>query len=71
MIKKYKKNDIAIVWDNSKCTHAGNCVRGLPKVFKPKERPWIQTDNSDRESIAEQVQQCPSGALTIEKIESK
>ena len=68
MIKKYNKEDIAVVWDAEKCTHAGFCARQLSEVFKPKERPWINTDHTSKERIIEQVKKCPSGALTIEKI---
>lgn len=67
MIKEYKKEDIIVVWDNSKCIHSGICAKGLPNVFKPKEKPWIQTENEAKENIVAQVHQCPSGALSIKK----
>ncbi len=65
MIKEYPKEDIKVIWDMSKCTHSANCARGLPTVFKPKEKPWIQTENDTRENIIAQVNKCPSGALAI------
>jgi len=65
MIKEYKKEELSIIWDDSKCIHAGICAKGLPTVFKPRERPWIQTENESKERIAEQVEECPSGALSI------
>lgn len=40
-MKTYPKEDIKIGWEPDKCIHSGNCVRGLPKVFDPKGRPWI------------------------------
>lgn len=64
-MKEYKKEDLTILWDASKCTHSGICARGLSSVFKPKERPWIQTDNATRDEIANQVLKCPSGALSL------
>lgn len=64
-MKEYKKEDLTILWDASKCTHSGICARGLSSVFKPKERPWIQTDNATRDEIAHQVTKCPSGALSL------
>ncbi len=67
MIKHYPKGDIAVVWDNTKCIHSGICAKGLPAVFKPKESPWVQTENATKEAIIEQVNKCPSGALTIKK----
>lgn len=68
MKKQYKKEDIAVLWDPSKCIHSGTCARGLPKVFKPRERPWIQTEDESKERIVEQVGRCPSGALKIIKV---
>jgi len=65
MSKEYTKEDLTIVWDSSKCIHAAECVKGLPAVFKPKEQPWVQTENASKEEIAEQVHKCPSGALSI------
>ncbi len=67
MIKEYIKEDLTIVWDDTKCTHSGNCVRGLGKVFNPKLRPWINTDNASKEAIRLQVGQCPSEALSIKQ----
>jgi len=68
-MKKYKKEDIDIGWDAKKCIHAGNCARGLSGVFKPKDVPWIQPENATKEQIIEQVNQCPSGALSIHNSE--
>ncbi len=65
MKKEYQKEDMTIVWDNSKCIHSGICAKGLSSVFKPKEQPWIQTDGADKETIRQQVLACPSGALSI------
>jgi len=67
MIKEYKKEDLTIVWDDSKCIHSAICVKGLPTVFKPREKPWIQTENESKERIAEQVRKCPSGALMVKE----
>jgi len=65
-MKKYQKEDVSIIWDADKCTHAGFCARQLSEVFKPRERPWIQPENATKERIIEQVKKCPSGALSIE-----
>lgn len=68
MEKLYKKEDIAVVWNAEKCIHSGNCARGLSSVFNPKEKPWIQTENATKAAIVAQVNQCPSGALSIKKV---
>ena len=63
-MKEYKKDDLTIVWDSSKCIHSAICAKGLPSVFKPKDRPWVQTENASKEDIIDIVSKCPSGALT-------
>ena len=68
-MKKYKKDDIEIVWNATKCIHAGFCARQLSEVFNPKARPWIQPENASKERIIDQVSKCPSGALSIEKLQ--
>ena len=68
---EYSNGEIAIVWQSKLCIHAGVCVRTLPNVYHPKERPWIKPLNATTEEIIEQVKNCPSGALTYKVIESK
>ena len=67
MSKEYQKDDATILWDSSKCIHAAECVKGLPNVFKPKERPWVQAENASKDEIIETVGRCPSGALSMKK----
>jgi uncharacterized Fe-S cluster protein YjdI len=67
MQKEYKKEDITILWKPEICTHSGKCARGLANVFKPKEKPWIQTENASKEEIIKQVMACPSKALSIKE----
>ncbi|MDG1433490.1 MAG: (4Fe-4S)-binding protein [Saprospiraceae bacterium] len=71
MKKQYQNKDITIHWDQSKCIHAGVCVRTLPKVYNPKERPWIKIENASSDELKKQINRCPSGALsyTLNKIE--
>lgn len=63
--KEYTNGEITIVWQAGLCTHSANCVKGLPNVFKPKEAPWIKTENATSEELLAQVAKCPSGALSI------
>lgn len=65
-MKTYNKEDIKVGWEPEKCIHSGKCVKGLSTVFKPKEKPWIQTENASKKAIIDQVKMCPSGALTIQ-----
>jgi uncharacterized Fe-S cluster protein YjdI len=62
--KEYTNGEVTGVWQPGICIHAGNCARELPEVFKPKEKPWINLDNSNTERIINQVKACPSGALS-------
>ena len=61
---KYTNGEVTIVWKPDLCIHSGICARGLPEVFKPKEKPWITPEGSDTGIIIEQVKKCPSGALS-------
>lgn len=69
--KSYTKEDLTVVWDADKCIHSTHCWKGLIAVFNPKERPWINLDGAEKERIIAQVQQCPSGALSIKNDDSK
>lgn len=62
--KEYTNGEVTIVWKPEKCTHSGNCVKGLPEVFQPLKKPWIRPESAKTEAIIEQVKKCPSGALT-------
>lgn len=68
--KEYTNGEVTIVWQPEKCIHSTNCWKGLPKAFDPKKRPWISLDEVNADEIMEQVLKCPSGALSIKKIES-
>ena len=61
---KYSNGEVTIVWQPDLCIHSGNCARGLPTVFKPKEKPWINPESATSEEIIAQVRKCPSGALS-------
>ncbi len=62
--KKYKNGELTVVWQPSKCIHAAECVKALPQVYNPKARPWIQAENASIDELKDQINKCPSGALT-------
>lgn len=62
--KEYSNGEATIVWEAEKCIHSAICVKGLPKVFQPKDRPWIKIDAASTDELVNQVKQCPSGALS-------
>jgi uncharacterized Fe-S cluster protein YjdI len=61
---KYTNNEVTVVWKPKQCIHSTICWKGLIEVFNPKERPWVKMDGATTEKIIEQVQKCPSGALS-------
>ena len=63
--KEYSNGEITIVWQPKKCIHSGVCVKTLPKVYNPQERPWIKPENATTQELIDQVGKCPSGALSI------
>ncbi len=63
--KEYTNDKITIVWKPGLCQHAGECVKNLPNVYKPKEKPWIQIENASTEELKAQINKCPSGALSF------
>ena len=67
MTKKveYSNKEITIVWQPKLCQHAAVCVKSLPKVYKPKEKPWIAIENASTEALIKQINNCPSGALSF------
>lgn len=62
--KEYSNGDITVIWQSGKCIHSANCVKNNPKVFSPKEQPWIHMDAATSQEIIDTVRKCPSGALT-------
>ena len=61
---EYSNGELTIVWQPELCRHAGICVKTLPNVYHPKERPWIKMENATTEELIAQIKKCPSGALS-------
>ena len=49
---EYANGELTIVWQPELCQHAGICVKMLPNVYHPKERPWVQIENATTEDFA-------------------
>jgi uncharacterized Fe-S cluster protein YjdI len=67
IVKRYTRDGLTVVWQPDKCIHSAVCFRGLPEVFAPWKRPWVDMNGADLERIDAQVARCPSGALSIER----
>jgi uncharacterized Fe-S cluster protein YjdI len=70
-IIEYTNGDLTIVWKPEICQHAGVCVKMLPEVYHPKERPWVKPENANTEQLITQILKCPSGALTYRMNDGK
>ena len=61
--RRYAGAAITVSYDGRRCLHFAECVRGLPSVFDPTRRPWIDPDGATAGEVAEVVRRCPTGAL--------
>ena len=62
--KVYEGKEIFIHDNRVICSHAAECVDRLSSVFRLEERPWIDPDGAEVETIIEVIEKCPSGALS-------
>ena len=62
---QYSNKEMTIVWQPELCQHYAYCFSQLPEVFNPGVRKWIDPYGASSERIIEQVNMCPSGALTF------
>ena len=62
--KDYVGDGITVHWEPAICQHSERCFRGLPSVFDPKARPWVDAMGAPADEIAAVVDTCPSRALT-------
>lgn len=69
--RTYQHGEIEVIWQPGLCTHSAICFKGLPSVFDPRRKPWIEMDKGETEAIINQVNKCPSGALSFSLIEKK
>lgn len=65
--REYTNGELTVLWDSDKCTHCEACYTGLPQVFDPNARPWVNMAGATTDEIFVQVAQCPSGALVAVK----
>lgn len=62
--KEYSNGELTVIWQPAKCIHAKECIKTLPEVYKPNEKPWITPENASTSALKSQIKKCPSGALT-------
>jgi len=66
IIKTYENDSFTIFWKPKKCMHSAVCVKMLPNVYHPKDKPWITMENATTAELKTQINACPSGALSYE-----
>jgi uncharacterized Fe-S cluster protein YjdI len=62
---KYSNSEITINWQPKLCQHAAVCVNTLPQVYNPDGSPWITIENATTAQLKNQINKCPSGALSF------
>jgi uncharacterized Fe-S cluster protein YjdI len=66
--KTYTNGEVTVVWKPGICIHSTVCWKtatGLPEVFDPRKRPWVNIEGATTIRIVNQVKKCPSGALSF------
>lgn len=63
---EYTNGEITGIWQPKKCIHAAICVKSLPQVYNPKEKPWLKPENATSAELKNQIDLCPSGALSYQ-----
>jgi len=67
----FSNDDITVTFEPCVCIHAEKCARELSDVFRTTIIPWINLDGTKTKRIIEQINKCPSGALTYRLNENK
>lgn len=62
--KSYVGKKITVHDNRRICSHAAECIKNLPSVFKLNARPWIDADGANSEDMVNTIRKCPSGALS-------
>ncbi|KNB61571.1 (4Fe-4S)-binding protein [Chryseobacterium sp. Hurlbut01] len=63
---EYTNGEITVIWKPKKCIHTAICVKSLPQVYNPKEKPWLKPENATSAELKNQIDLCPSGALSYQ-----
>jgi len=69
-VQEYRGRQVLIRFDGDRCIHSRNCVLGRPEVFQANvPGAWIQPDNASTEAVMNVALACPSGAITVERLD--
>lgn len=70
-VHEYDGEDVDVTYDVRRCIHVRECVRGLPEVFDPDRRPWVDPDGAPPDELAEVIERCPTGALHYRRADGR
>jgi CDGSH-type Zn-finger protein/uncharacterized Fe-S cluster protein YjdI len=66
---EFKGEKVDVTWDGRLCIHVGECTRAEGALFEAGRKPWCTPDETTADAIANVVDRCPTGALTIARCE--
>ena len=61
-VHTYPTDDLIVEYDAARCIHVKECVKGLPTVFDPDRRPWVDPSLASPEAVEDVIRRCPTGA---------
>jgi len=64
---QFTNGEITVTYEPKKCIHAEKCCQELAEVFRSSVIPWIDLDGAKSDQIIDQINKCPSGALSYVK----
>lgn len=62
---EYTNGEIVVVWQPHLCIHSGVCVRMLPEVYNPRERPWVKLENAATDPDRRAGRKMPFGSVVL------
>jgi CDGSH-type Zn-finger protein/uncharacterized Fe-S cluster protein YjdI len=69
-IEEAPADGVVLRFEGKRCIHARFCVLGAPTVFLANVKgPWLHPETVGVEQIAEVAHNCPSGAITYERLD--
>ena len=63
----YEGETLTVTYDLKRCIHAARCVHGLPDVFDPNRKPWVEVNNATPDALKSVIEECPTGALKYQE----
>jgi uncharacterized Fe-S cluster protein YjdI len=59
----FSNDDITVTYSPRCCANAGICAKQLSNVFRQSVIPWIDLEGAQIDTVINQINKCPSGAL--------